>query len=243
MRRFAGERLERINDAAAQDLALDTFRRAAEDRPDHPSSHRLLAMALLKRGAFEEAFNVMTAALTRWYPEARFQGVGRILREDLGLIAAAWIKAEPDRRDELSAKLYAQGARIEEEPSLRFVLVWETDANDVDFHIRDAKGGHAYFASRALPSGGELYADITTGYGPECFTVRTRRENRPESYTLEANYYSRGPMGYGMGKLQIVEHDGSGGLHFEERPFVAMNDGSSVNLGAYPGRSDRAPTP
>jgi uncharacterized protein YfaP (DUF2135 family) len=30
-------------------------------------------------------------------------------------------------------------------PSLRFVLDWQTDANDVDFHIHDAKGGHAAF--------------------------------------------------------------------------------------------------
>ena len=57
-----------------------------------------------------------------------------------------------------------RGGAIEDEPSVRFVLNWETDANDVDFHIYDGKGGHAYFSTRKLPSGGELYADVTTGY-------------------------------------------------------------------------------
>ena len=38
-------------------------------------------------------------------------------------------------------------------------------------------------------------------------------------------------MGYGMGKLQIVEHDGNGNLSFEERPFVVMVDGAFVDLG------------
>ena len=38
-------------------------------------------------------------------------------------------------------------------------------------------------------------------------------------------------MGYGMGKLQIIEHDGQGGLRFEERPFVVMDDGAYVDLG------------
>jgi hypothetical protein len=39
-------------------------------------------------------------------------------------------------------------------------------------------------------------------------------------------------MGYGMGKLQIVDHDGKGGLTFDERPFVVMTDRAFVELGA-----------
>jgi hypothetical protein len=38
-------------------------------------------------------------------------------------------------------------------------------------------------------------------------------------------------MGYGMGKLQIIDHDGKGELRFEERPFVVMTDGAFVDLG------------
>jgi hypothetical protein len=38
-------------------------------------------------------------------------------------------------------------------------------------------------------------------------------------------------MGYGMGKLEIVEHDGKGGLAFQTRPFVVMTDGAFVDLG------------
>jgi hypothetical protein len=38
-------------------------------------------------------------------------------------------------------------------------------------------------------------------------------------------------MGYGMGKLEIVRHDGKGNLSFEERPYVVMNDQAFVDLG------------
>ena len=38
-------------------------------------------------------------------------------------------------------------------------------------------------------------------------------------------------MGYGMGKLEIVQHDGAGGLKFVERPFIVMNDHAYVDLG------------
>ena len=38
-------------------------------------------------------------------------------------------------------------------------------------------------------------------------------------------------MGYGMGKLEIIEHDGKGGLKFIERPYVVMVDQAFVDLG------------
>ena len=62
-------------------------------------------------------------------------------------------------------------------------------------------------------------------------------EGKPSAYPyrLKAHYYSRGPMGYGMGKLEIVEHDGRGGLRFQERPFVIMKDQAFVDLGTVPG--------
>src|SRR5204862_3441154 len=104
------------------------------------------------------------------------------------------------------------------------------DANDVDFHIYDNTNDHAFYSHPQLASGGELYADVTTGYGPECFTVRGGKEQRSGPYTLQAHYYSRGPMGYGMGKLEVIEHDGKGNLLFDERPFVVMNDHAFVDL-------------
>jgi tetratricopeptide (TPR) repeat protein len=231
LRRFAGERLERVAGGAALALAIDTFTKAEEQRPDHPASHRLLAFADLRRGDFAGAFAAAARGLAQRYPPGRFRGVEQILREDLGLIAAAWIKAEPSLREEILARLHEAGGTVEDEPSLRFVLGWETDANDVDFHIEDAEGGHAYYRTPELPSGGRLYADVTTGYGPECFTIRLPAEKRSAHYKLMAHYYARGPMGYGMGKLEILDHDGKGGIAFQERPFVVMADRAFVDLG------------
>ena len=86
-----------------------------------------------------------------------------------------------------------------------------------------------------LPSGGDLYADVTTGYGPECFTIPGRPSAGP--YQLQIHYYSKGPMGYGMGVLEILRHDGKGGLAFEHRPYVVMTDGAFVDLGTVDART------
>ena len=230
-RRFAGERLERLKLPIAGSLAIDTFGKAEEQRPDHPASHRLFAFALLRAGQYEKAFEVAKAGAKRTYPSGRFAGVDQILREDLGLVAAAWIRAEPGRKKEIENRLREAGGTPENGPSLRFVLNWETDANDVDFHIRDGRGGHAYYSSPALPSGGRLYADVTTGYGPECFTIRAPEGTRAYPYTIEAHYFAKGPMGYGMGKLEVIDHDGQGKLTFDERPFVVMVNQAFVDLG------------
>jgi tetratricopeptide (TPR) repeat protein len=228
MRRFAGQRLESLGQAGLH-LAADTYAEAVRQRPDHPNSHRMLAYALVQLGRPELAFKAQVAGLQRGYPAGRFKGVGRIMQEDLGLIAAAWIKQEPERREAVEKLLQEHEVALPRKPSLRFLLSWETDANDVDFHIRDARGGHAYYSSMELASGGSLYADVTTGYGPECFTIEGKPRAFP--YRLQLHYYSRGPMGYGMGQLLILQHDGRGGLELEHRPFVVMNDRAYVDLG------------
>ncbi len=230
LRRLAGERLERLGDVGLE-LAIDSYEKAVRQRPDHPSGHRLLAWARLGAGRYAAAFAALERGLEQDYPRGRFPGVDRVLREDLGLVAAAWLRAEPGRREEVLDRLREHGARLATEPSLRFVLSWETDANDVDLHVYDRQDGHAYFRSRRLPSGGELFADVTTGYGPECFAVPEPAGRGAAPYRLRVHYYSRGPMGYGMGTVQIVAHDGAGRLAVEPRPFVVMADNAMLDLG------------
>lgn len=229
LRRFAGQRLERLG-SLARALTIDTYRRALADRPDHLTGYRLLAYALVRDGKLAEAFEVLERGLRQSYPSGRFLGGERILREDAGLVAAAWRAKEPLRAKELLGRLSALGAQLDDKPSTRFILYWETDANDVDFHIRDARGGHAYYSAQELPSGGDLYEDVTTGYGPECFTIPGVPSAGP--YRLSINYYSQGPMGYGMGLLEVLVHDGKGGLTFDARPYVVMQPGAFVELGS-----------
>ncbi len=231
MRRFAGSRLEHLGGAGGR-LAIDTYRRAREQRPDHPSSHRLLAFALLRAGRPRAAFEVLAAGLRRgWSAEqgAPFAGVERVLREDLGLIAAAWLADEPLASAEIEAALKLAGGELERGPSLRFVLTWETGGSDVDLHVRDYFGSHAYYFNRGLRSGGALDYELTQGYGPEVFSVLGAASGYP--YNLQIHYYAIGASGYGMGKVQIVQHDGRGGVEFDERPFVVTKDRATVDLG------------
>ncbi|HWB75754.1 MAG TPA: AgmX/PglI C-terminal domain-containing protein [Nannocystaceae bacterium] len=231
LRRFAGERIEALGKSGLP-LVIDTYEKALASRPDHPSSHRLLAMAYAEDGRHAHAVAILHAALTSEELRFdRFAGAREILREDLAVVGAAWIAKSPRDRATITKLLMRDGIAPATHQTTRFVLAWETDANDVDFHIEDDFGGHAYYAWRNLSTGGQLLADVTTGYGPEQFAITGAPKAGP--YHLSALYFSRGPMGFGMGALQIVTHDGKGELGFETRPFVIMTDGGRVDLGAW----------
>lgn len=241
LRRAVGARLDKLmvqkvgnapsvmaTASVASALSVDTWRQSVEQRPDHPQSHRGLAWALVRQAKYAEAFAAIETAIAQKYRSDGYRGVDRILREDLGLIAAAW-RAHGGPKTEIAARMKKANGTEASGPSLRFVLWWETDSNDVDFHIRDAKGNHAYYSSPTLASGGQLYADVTTGYGPECFTIEGKQRTAP--YALSAHYYSRGPMGFGLGTMMVIDHDGKGAFKLIDRPFVIMVDGAFVDLG------------
>ena len=54
----------------------------------------------------------MEHALERNYRSDRFEGADRILREDLGLVGAAWLRSEPTMEGRILESLAAHGRII-----------------------------------------------------------------------------------------------------------------------------------
>ena len=70
----------------------------------------------------------------------------------------------------------APGAHAE---TNRATLTWNTDNTDVDLHVWDANGAHAWFADPVGIPGASLSDDNTQGFGPETFTGVRSRAARP----------------------------------------------------------------
>ena len=87
-------------------------------------------------------------------------------------------------------------------------------------------------------NGPGFVADASAGFGPEVFVVPGPAATFP--YQLSVRYYDRGPMGYGMGKVQVVHHDGTGIVEIDDRAFVLMDDGAELGLGSV-GRPSASP--
>ncbi|MEZ4449006.1 MAG: VIT domain-containing protein [Nannocystaceae bacterium] len=226
-RRHVGQRLEAIGDL---EWAVDAYRRAVELRPDHPSSHRLLALALARLGRLPEAFAAAEVGLTREYPPGRFPRIRWILGEDLSILGAAWIRSDPAAAPEVQRRLAAHGVTVADAPSLRFVLTWETDASDVDLRVLTAKEDPLDSVWR---EGDLRRIDYTSGYGPELYAFGEATRDYP--YTVNVHFVARGAMGHAMGAVQVLEHDGHGRLGFATLPFVLMQEGSNLDIGAVTG--------
>jgi len=232
--RFAAGRLARLGPVAS-DLQVDVLERAVALRPDQPSGHRMLAYAHLRAGRHRRALDVLLAALDRNDSLGRFDRARPLLLEDAGLVAAAYLAREPSQRREIQRLLDSHGVLVPMEPSVHFVLTWENDATDLDLHV--ARADQPFSAS--APPDAEVGPDIADGFGPEHTDIHGR--SRERELHLWVDYQNRAMMGTGFGQVDILEHDGSGRLRAETRPFVVMNEHATVDLGAYRPRSAAAP--
>ena len=66
----------------------------------------------------------------------------------------------------------------------RATLTWDTDATDIDLHVWDEYGAHAWYSDRDGIYGSELSTDIRFGFGPEHFEEFEGNENYGYSYGI-----------------------------------------------------------
>jgi hypothetical protein len=237
IQRLAGQWLESLG-GPGDELALDAYARALADRPDQPGGYRFVAYALGRRGRWREAVDVLARALAR-RESAAIPGFRDVVRQELGVFGAGWVAAEPGKREAIRARLAGLGATIEDRPSLRLVLTWESTQSDVDLHVFDGGGNEASAAAPTLPDyGGMLVADVSAGWGPEVFVI-----DSPDAfpYRVEAHVQERGPAGPVLGRLQLVRHDGRGRVTLDERPFALRADEPIADLGTVSTTSHSSP--
>ena len=237
MRRLAAALLERLGDQHNW-LVLDSYSRAIEQRYDDPAGHRLYAFALLRAGYYQESFEALVDGLAWARVEPKTRALEPVLLADLGLVAAAWIRRWPDQEGYVREALRVHEAELATAPSLRFVLSWDSEQADLDLHVRDGLGWHAFYRDKKMDSGGRLSDDMDAGYGLEAFVIDGAATAFP--YRLEVGYYARGAA-HGTGKLEIVEHDGKGQLFFDQRPFVVLKQRAYVDLGLVSEPPSRTP--
>ena len=232
IRRFAGNLLESLDFGPARALALDDYGVAVGDRKDHPTGWLMRALAEARAGDYLTAATTLDAGLHAPRRSGNFPAWERTARELLAVIGAAALG--PDTRDfdagkeldGVGAILRRNGVRPDGRAGTRLLLTWENDANDVDLHVFDSRDSHAFYRRKHAASG-EIFADVTTGWGPECYATRSAHAR----LHVYVHSYRQGPMGFGMGRVVVLQSDGKGALRFDDKPFVVMDDRAYVDLG------------
>ncbi|MHA6575447.1 YfaP family protein [Pseudomonas yamanorum] len=72
---------------------------------------------------------------------------------------------------------------------LRVLLSWDSDNTDLDLHLITPDGAHIWYGDREAPNGAALDVDVTTGYGPEIFSMPAPIKGQ---YLVYVNYFGGG---------------------------------------------------
>lgn len=116
----------------------------------------------------------------------------------------------------------------------RAAALWDSPRTDVDLHVWDTAGNHAWFRDKAAIPGALLSTDDTDGFGPEFFDA-TGTTDRAFTYGL--CYFDDHGLGSTSVTLRLTDPDGS----TRESVHVLHASGDSVVLGSSPPGSAFAP--
>ncbi len=179
----------RLAQARELDLAAAVLEKVLRLRPEDPQSKRDLALVLADRAEAarrpadaQRAVDLLyDVALRRWdrFPEIEIIALMELNRIIARADARGWAGAlRIERFDRRLLKLL--------DVDLRVSLSWDADLTDVDLHVFEPTGEHAFFGHRLTAVGGLVSHDITQGYGPEEYVVRKAAAGR---HAVKVHYY------------------------------------------------------
>jgi Ca-activated chloride channel homolog len=178
----------RLSQAGELNLAAGVLEKVLRLRPEEPQSKRDLALVLADRAESAQAHArdaqraielLMDVADRRWdrFPEL----------ELIALMEVNRILARAERRDAtLDASRVDPRLRKLLDVDLRVSLAWDADMTDVDLHLFEPTGEHAFYAHNSTTIGGIVSRDITQGYGPEEYLLRRAL---PGQYGVKVHYF------------------------------------------------------
>mgnify|MGYP002630837695 CR=1 FL=1 len=188
--RVLASRLAQIDEL---DLAVLTFERVAELRPDEPQSHRDLALALSRRAAKRATDPSRRAAALNDYQRA-LDLLARVVMDEwerfaeIELLALVELNNFLPRAQALGAVRIPVDSRLIKalDMDIRIVMSWDADLTDMDLHVIEPSGEEAYYSHNRTSIGGRVSRDFTQGYGPEEYSIRAAMHG---TYTVRTKFF------------------------------------------------------
>ncbi|GGJ33058.1 VIT domain-containing protein [Deinococcus roseus] len=187
--------------AGYPELAIPLLEEVVKLAPYEPQSFRDLGLAYQQAHKDQKAIeNLYRVVDQQW--DGRFSEVELIALNELNAIVhASKTKLDTSFMD----PRFLQDLPVD----LRVVLTWDADNTDMDLWITDPNQERVYYGHRLSHQGGRISHDLTGGYGPEEFSLKTAKKGK---YTIQADYYgSRQQILAGAVTLQakLITHFGT----------------------------------
>jgi Ca-activated chloride channel family protein len=178
----------RLSQAGELDLAAGILEKVLRLRPEEPQSKRDLALVLADRAETkhaqpndgQRAVDLLLAVTGKAWD--RFPEIELIALMEVNRILARAERRGQALNDELLDPRLHQLLDVD----LRVSLAWDADMTDVDLHLFEPSGEHAFYGHNKTAIGGIVSRDITQGYGPEEYLVRKAMHGQ---YGVKVHYY------------------------------------------------------
>ena len=222
----------RLLDMQQPAQAVRLFAQVQRQRPFEPHSYRDLARSLEDAGLYGlAAVNYEIVMAGSWH--ARFRNELKLVaREEYvrmmqeAIRKKALGKALADHFGERLEKL----AEAQKPADLRVTISWNTDATDVDLWVIEPDGTKCYYQRKSTPSGGELSADMTQGYGPERYQIETAPKG---TYRVMVHYFRANPnllAGETHVNVVVTRHAGTPQETTERHTVILKKAGEAVEV-------------
>ena len=160
------------------DLAIETFKEVLAIREEEPHSYRDLALAYNEAGNYSAAVGLLyEVVLGTW--DDRFDGIKAVALNELNAIISSR-KGAVDCSAIDPVFIYSMPVDI------RIVIGWNSNDSDMDLWVTDPEGEKCAYDHPHTTIGGKISDDMTGGYGPEEYTLKTAVDGE---YVVEANLY------------------------------------------------------
>jgi tetratricopeptide (TPR) repeat protein len=177
----------RLQQAEQFDAAIAVFERVLALRDDEPQSHRDLALVLASRWERDGNKDDIVRAMQLLYEVVsrewdRFPEIEIIALMELNrFIYLAKLKS-------INIPEYIDKRLIKNlDLDLRISMSWDADQTDVDLHVFEPTGEHAYYGHKLTALGGLVSRDFRDGYGPEEYVLKKAVSG---SYKIKAHYFA-----------------------------------------------------
>ncbi len=113
--------------------------------------------------------------------------------------------------------------------AIKVYLGWDTDRSDIDLWVTTPSGERVWYRHKHGKHGGALFGDVTTGYGPEMFTIGRAQSG---TYKVAVNYFgtSRRGLREARGEVIIVTNEGRADEQRKVLPYRLFEPGQTVEV-------------
>jgi len=162
-------------------------------------------------------------------PKVRYPAKQRLAQILSRLQKVAQQSSEEALAKSLLEEINALGIKGGLHNDIKVYLTWDTDRTDVDLWVTNPAGQRVSYRKKKGRYGGQLFDDVTDGYGPESFTAGAAVKG---TYRVHVNYFGtrRNTFTEARGEVTVVLNEGRANEERHVLPYRLFHPKQTVTV-------------